>query len=405
MVETLLIALLAAGVGAAIAVALSSRRRTSPDDIAGAVRDELTVQISQQFDAQRHAMEQQRSESLRQAVESVVNVASEQLRLHTAAGTDALDHRNVVMAQRLDDMSQSLDRVRRLVTDLDQQRAEGFGQLAERLEQTGSMTLELSRTTAALREALASPQSRGQWGERMAEDVLRAAGFVRDVNYVVQSSTATGRPDFTFPLPAGRCVHMDVKFPLDNYVRHLEADTDTERAATLKAFIRDVRNRITELSRRDYVDPANGTLDQVLLFLPNEHVYGFLHQHDRDIIDLALKHKVVLCSPLTLFAVLAVIRQSVDDHLTERRSKEILDLLAAFGSQWEKFTDHLDKVGTRIAATQKAFDDANGVRRRMLEKQIDRVDDLRQASLSASHDDPHEAGVVTLVERATRAAG
>ena len=405
MVEQLLIALLAAGVGAAIAVAVSSRRRTGPDDIAGAVRDELTTQIREQFDAQRYAMEQQRSESLHQAVESVVNVASEQLRLHTSAGTEALEHRNVVMAQRLDDMSQSLDRVRRLVTDLDQQRAEGFGQLAERLEQTGAMTLELSRTTGALREALASPQARGQWGERMAEDVLRAAGFVRDVNYVVQSSTATGRPDFTFPLPAGRCVHMDVKFPLDNYVRHLEAETDTERAATLKAFVRDVRNRITELSRCDYVDPANGTLDQVLLFLPNEHVYGFLHQQDRDIIDLALKHKVVLCSPLTLFAVLAVIRQSVDDHLTERRSKEILDLLAAFGTQWDKFTDHLDKIGTRIAATQKAFDDANGVRRRMLEKQIDRVDDLRQASLAASPDDGHEAGVVTLVERATRAAG
>ena len=41
----------------------------------------------------------------------------------------------------------------------------------------------------------------------------------------------------------------------------------------------------------------------------------------------------------------------------------------------------------------------------MLEKQIDRVDDLRQASLAASPDDGHEAGVVTLVERATRAAG
>ena len=204
----------------------------------------------------------------------------------------------------------------------------------------------------------------------------------------------TQRPDFTFPLPAGRCVHMDVKFPLDNYVRHLEAATDAEREAARTAFLKDVRRRITEVSKRDYVDPANGTLDQVLLFLPNEHLYGFVHQSDPSILDLALQHKVVLCSPLTLFAVLAVIRQSVDDHLTEQRSAEILETLAGFSDQWDRFTDHLDKVGSRLDSARKAYDEVNGVRRRQLEKQLDRIDDLRTASLES------EGAVLSLPERA-----
>lgn len=384
--ELLLVALLAAVLGAVAAGVVTNRRRQADTGLVDELRAELT--------AQRRAFEDQREQSLHEAVRSVVTVASEQLGLQARAGADQLDARNEVVGSRLSEMAAQLERVRGLVAELDQQRAAGLADVAARLEATGQVTAQLTQTTDALRRALASPQARGQWGERMAEDVLRTAGFVHGVNYVTQQSSQTGRPDFTFPLPAGRCVHMDVKFPLDNYLRHLEAATDHERDVAKAAFLKDVRRRITEVSRRDYVDPANGTLDQVLLFLPNEHLYGFVHQCDPGLIDLALQHKVVLCSPLTLFAVLAVIRQSVDDHLTEQRSAEILDTLSAFSGQWERFTEHLEKVGTRLDSARRAFDETNGVRRRQLERQLDRIDDLRSASLEDGH-----GAVLALPER------
>jgi DNA recombination protein RmuC len=387
-VDLLLTALLAALLGAVVAVLLTSRRRQEGSRLVDELREELT--------AQRRAFEDQREQSLNAAIQSVVSVASEQLGAHARAGAQQLDQRNDAVGTRLGEMAAQLERVRSLVSELDQQRAAGLADVTARLEATGQVTAQLSQTTDALRQALASPQARGQWGERMAEDVLRTAGFVHGVNYLTQQSSQTGRPDFTFPLPAGRCVHMDVKFPLDNYVRHLEAATDGERDAARAAFLRDVRRRIVEVSRRDYVDPASGTLDQVLLFLPNEHLYGFVHQSDPGLIDLALQHKVVLCSPLTLFAVLAVIRQSVDDHLTERRSAEILDTLAGFSDQWERFTEHLEKVGSRLDSARRAFDETNGVRRRQLERQLDRIDDLRTASLDGT-----DGAVLALPERAT----
>ncbi len=90
-----------------------------------------------------------------------------------------------------------------------------------------------------LREALANPQARGQWGERMAEDVLRLAGFTEHVNYRKQTQVdgGTGRPDFTFDLPKGHVLYMDVKFPLASYLRYLEVGTDAERQAHLKRFL------------------------------------------------------------------------------------------------------------------------------------------------------------------------
>ena len=367
---------LAGAAGAVVARLLARRRGTMAQDLIGSLRAEL--------DKQRHEFEAQRDDALHRAIQSVVAITSDQLGHHMQAGTDQLDHRNELVGERLQAMDEHLKEVRSLVGMLEQRRATSMGELAERLEFAGRATAELSRTTDALRSALSSSQVRGQWGERMAEDVLRTAGFVKGINYLKQASTNAGRPDYSFPLPAGRVVHMDVKFPLDNYMRHLEAATDHERGTTLKDFRRDVRNRVKELSRRDYIDTVDGTLDQVLLFLPNEHLYAFIHEHDPALLDIALRSKVVLCSPLTLFAVLAVIRQAVDDHVMHVRSGEILDVLGSFGKQWDQFTEELERLGKRLDSARNAFESVNGPRRRQLERQLDRVEDLRRGEAEAA---------------------
>jgi hypothetical protein len=203
--------------------------------------------------------------------------------------------------------------------------ARSSGALQAQLASHGEQTAVLTATAGALREVLASPKARGQWGERMADDVLRLAGLVEGVSYVKQRSTPHGTiPDITFLLPGGQVLHMDVKFPVANYVRCLEAATDGERDALRTAFLRDVRARVRELTGRGYVDPAGGTLDYVLLFLPNEAIYSYVHEHDAALLDDALRQKVVLCSPLTLYAVLAVVRQAAESAALERTSGEVL---------------------------------------------------------------------------------
>jgi hypothetical protein len=78
----------------------------------------------------------------------------------------------------------------------------------------------------------------------------------------------------------------------------------------------------------------------------------------------------VLCSPSTLFAVLAVLRQAVDAFALERTSDEILQLLAGFADQWGRFTDQLDKVGRGLETTQRAYDALASTRRTQLERQL-----------------------------------
>jgi DNA recombination protein RmuC len=116
----------------------------------------------------------------------------------------------------------------------------------------------------------------------------------------------------------------------------------------------------------------------VLCFIPNESIYGFIHEQDAGLLDEALSRKVVFCSPFSLFAVLAVIRQAFDHVVLEQTSNEILGLLGAFNTQYRKFGEHLDKVGARIDSASKAYAELAGTRRRQLERPLDKLEDLRR---------------------------
>jgi DNA recombination protein RmuC len=294
-----------------------------------------------------------------------------------AAARHDLQTRQQAFEQRTGELKGELSRVTDLVMSLQRERSEQQGRVETRLAEVVRVSGKLADTTQSLREALASPKARGQWGERMADDVLRAAGLVEGINYRKQTATRAGTvPDFTFSLPGGRELHMDVKFPIDNYLRHLDATTDAERDRYRVQFLRDVRSRVKELSGRAYID-AHSTVDEVVLFIPNEAIYAFVHNHDRELLDLALSHKVVLCSPCTLLSVLAVIRQAVEQTQLQRTSDDILRLLADFEDQWGRFTDSFDKVGKHLDTLQRSWDDLSGTRRRQLDRQLDRIDDLR----------------------------
>ncbi|MGH8977098.1 MAG: DNA recombination protein RmuC [Acidimicrobiia bacterium] len=290
-----------------------------------------------------------------------------------------LDGKKALIDQQLGTMTSELGKVGQLVKALEADRRTAFGELANELQRQHEGLNSLTENTRQLREALASQKVRGQWGERMAEDVLRLAGFLEGVNYRRQATLAGsgGRPDYTFLLPNGLVMHMDVKFPLDNYLRFLEAESDLDRRRHRDQFLRDVRDRVRELTTRGYLDATTETVDCLLLFIPNEQVYAFVQEHDHAMLDEALRSKIVLCSPLTLFAVLAVVRQAVDNFRLERTSNEILGLLGEFSRQWEKYVVQLDKVQARFDGVAKEYTALMSVRHRALQRPLDKIETLR----------------------------
>jgi DNA recombination protein RmuC len=214
----------------------------------------------------------------------------------------------------------------------------------------------------------------------MAEDVLRLAGFQEGINYHKQKTmeAAGKRPDFTFFLPNGLRINMDVKFPFDNYLRYLETNEDGEKARRKDRFLKDVRARVREITTREYIHPEDNTLDYALLFIPNENVYSFIQEEDASLLDDALKASVILCSPLTLYAILAVIRQSVESFNLEKTTAEVLAHMANFQKQWEAFVGSMDKMGKRLEEARQEFDHLVSTRKNQVERPLRKIEQMRQ---------------------------
>ncbi|MEY3091806.1 MAG: hypothetical protein RIU67_589 [Actinomycetota bacterium] len=248
-------------------------------------------------------------------------------------------------------------------------------------DKMGEAVAALTTRTENLNRVLSNSQARGQWGERLAEDMLRAAGFIEGINYDKQTIIdGGGRPDYRFTIPPDRVLYMDVKFPLDKYAEYVAATSDSARAAAQDAFVKAVRSHADILAKRDYIDKStDNTVDYVLMFVPNESISGFVHESDPHLIDFALERKVVLCSPLTLYAFLVVIRQAADAFHTEKTATQIMQFVNLFQKEWEKYTaavDEVEKLFHKFGASLESIN-TGGTRFRMLGAQVKKIEKLR----------------------------
>lgn len=371
--------------GATGALVFVSVRWQNAEGLARSILDETDRHRSVEFDRLSDHMKDSFGALSLQALyrnsEEFLKMARETLGNQMEMGGRELESKKALIDQVLGGMKGDLLKVQELITTFEKDREQKFGELKFQMGHAAEQTRMLRETAEGLRSALTNTKIRGQWGERMAEDVLRASGLVEGVNYVKQETQeSTGkRPDYTFFLPGGKKVHMDVKFPLDNYLRFMEAEGDEERERCKNQFLRDVRLRIRDVSTREYVRPEDQTVDCLIVFIPNEQVFAFIHECDATIMDEAMARQVVLCSPVTLYAVLAVIRRGVENFQLEKTASRILTLFSSFYRQWNGFVGTMERMGKKIEEAQREYEALVSVRRNQLERSLLKIEEMRKA--------------------------
>ena len=377
----IVLSLVLAGCAVAAAYFFAFRQATTVEALQASIDSAVQGAVA----AVRQQATEERDAAVSAAVAHTAILNGEQFGAAAKLASADLAAKKDIIDTRLDqvhgEMRNELSKLTDLVNALGKTSAEKFGAVETSLKAHAEGAAAVAESAQALRTAIANPQARGQWGERMAEDVLRMAGFMENTNYFKQTQIdgATGRPDYTFPMPKDHALYMDVKVPMASYLRYLEADTDAERETHTKKFLSDVRMRVKELAKRDYGNTGNQqAVDSVLLFIPNEQLTSFIHEHDPGLLDDAMKQQIVMCSPLTLFAFLGVIRQAFDNFMIEKTSDQILQLIGKFGTQWTNYSDQVDKVKKRFEAVDKEFEALAGTRRRALERPLRELDGIRQ---------------------------
>ncbi|MCK4800225.1 DNA recombination protein RmuC, partial [Candidatus Parcubacteria bacterium] len=136
-----------------------------------------------------------------------------------------------------------------------------FSKLKTILEEHKNITGELKNSTDNLKNILSNNQLRGKYGEEVAENILRMLGFVKDLDYVVNLSqdTNANRPDITIKLPDKTKINIDAKFPYQSLVRYQEVEDELEKKKYLAQFSTDVKQKIKQVTTRDYINPEEKT--------------------------------------------------------------------------------------------------------------------------------------------------
>src|SRR5690606_18517693 len=120
------------------------------------------------------------------------------------------DRREQSVLTALAPVRDTLSAMQQKVADLERDRQEQYGSLAEQLRRASEADELLRATTASLTSALRSNGTRGVWGETQLRRVVEAAGLTRHVDFDLQASITTdagaGRPDMVIRLPGGTSI-------------------------------------------------------------------------------------------------------------------------------------------------------------------------------------------------------
>jgi DNA recombination protein RmuC len=252
------------------------------------------------------------------------------------------------------------------------------------LDEYKKITEQLSVSTENLKKVLSNNQLRGQFGEQVAEDLLKMAGFVPGETYVKQQGDNGNRPDFTVYFPDRTKINIDAKFPYASLQRMTESDDSDMRSKHLRQFEIDVKEKIKQVVTREYINPEDRTVDFVILFIPNEMIFSFIYDKLPHVWQDAMAKKVVLAGPFSFTAILRMVKQAYENFRIQDNIYKIVGHVQAVEKEFTKFNEEFDKVGIRIEQLQRQYSDVSTTRVNQMRRKMDMVK-LEGGSLDRSN--------------------
>jgi DNA recombination protein RmuC len=213
----------------------------------------------------------------------------------------------------------------------------------------------LTGSVVSLQELLGDKKTRGTYGEKQLESIVRNVlppnGF--EFQYTLSNGTRVDCA-LRLPEPTG-LVCVDSKFPMENYNRMFEGGDD-QRALAQKQFRADIRKHVDDISKKYII--ANETSDGAVMFVPAEAVFAEIHAYHAEVVEYAQAKRIWIVSPTTLMAVLNTARAVLKDVETRKQVHVIKDALARLGQDFRRFDERMKKLADHI---RQAHQDAEDV--------------------------------------------
>ena len=247
---------------------------------------------------------------------------------------------------------------------------------------------EMLNATQKVTNILQDNSKRGAWGEKAADDLLKSMGLIEGKSYQKQQTLpwksedeSLLKPDFVFNIDGqDKLFIMDVKFPLSHYYKMYDEDgnqvfdVDNQK----KLYLTEFRKRIVEVSK--YVNTSENTIDLAAMFIPVTGILDETLKMDSEIVDYAMKYKVVLVSPASFYALINFLKYSETIFKVSKEQKEIIKIFGSLKEQWSKYEASFEKVENKLSQLSKEIDTVKNTRTKAMSRELNKVDNILNSS-------------------------
>jgi DNA recombination protein RmuC len=355
-----LIAAVAGGLGWLIARLYSQRRITQL---------ETTLQIERQAAAEQLAGVEKTfavlsNEALRSNSQTFLQLAQETLNRFQVHAKDELEQKERAVEHLVKPIRETLEKAEQQIRLMENERKQAYGALHKHLETLTQTQQTLHGETRNLVQALRRPEVRGQWGEMTLKRLAELAGMVDHCDFYEQQQ-ATGaegqsRPDMIVRMPDERELVIDAKTPLDAYLSAIEAPDDETRDKYLLQHARNVRARVRELAAKTYWAQFRRAPDFVVLFIPGEQFLGAALDVDRDLLEHAMRQRVILTTPTSLVALLRAVGYGWRQQALAANAERIRETGEDLYNRLATFSEHLSRLGRSLDSAVSQYNQSVG---------------------------------------------
>lgn len=279
--------------------------------------------------------------------------------------------------KQLEKMRATVDE--KLSENLEQRFQKSFGIVAERLDAITKGFGEMQNLTSGmtdLKRVLSNVKTRGTWGEAtldyLLSQILTPEQY--DKSVAISRSENADRVDFVINLPGKSSdkvwLPIDAKFPLEDYQRLVDATDETNVALAKRALAVRLRTEAVSIKNK-YIKPPK-TTDFAILYLPVEALFAEALQIRGLCDELQNKHRIILCGPTTLAALLNSLQMGFRSVAIEKRSSEIYKLLGAFRADFDTFCNIIEKTQKKLGEVTNEINRASD-RTRKIQTRLDKV--------------------------------
>jgi DNA recombination protein RmuC len=282
---------------------------------------------------------------------------SEGILRNISSNTESLlNEKKIEIDSMLKPLREEIDNYRRGITEIERSRREDYGNLRQFLNTINETTSKIKEETLSLNQMLKNSQSRGRWGELTLKRIVEMTGMVEHIDFDQQVKIEGGeRPDMVIHLPGNREVVVDSKAPYKKYIESFQMENDYEKTKAMNEFASDLRKQLHNLSSKDYFIKIEGSYEFVVMFLPQENMLQSALSCDPDLVEYAMSKKIVICTPLTLFATLKVIQMSWKEESMIKNSGNLIKLSGTIYERMTGMFERVERIGENTLSLVKNY--------------------------------------------------